>query len=174
MSQDRQGREGSVVVPVVVGTRTLLVEIQALLNRAVVGFPARRVSGVDLNRVQLILAVVERRGGLGVGGQDVFVNAVGGVEIDEPAADLGIAVAVASSFRSRPVPSRLCLFGEVGLAGEVRGVAQAAARVLEAKRLGFERVVVPADNGRAIEAPDGIDVAPVKNLHQALEASEVL
>ena len=174
MSQDRQGREGSVVVPSFVGTRTLLVEIQSLLNRAVVGFPARRVSGVDLNRVQLILAVVERRGGLAIGGQDVFVNAVGGVEIDEPAADLGIAVAVASSFRTRPVPPRVCLFGEVGLAGEVRGVAQAASRVLEAKRLGFERVIVPADNGRSIEAPDGIDVAPVKNLREALEASEVL
>ena len=127
-----------------------------------------------MNRVQLILAVIERRCGLAVGGQDAFVNAVGGVEVDEPAADLGIAVAIASSFRSRPVPSRLCLFGEVGLAGEVRGVAQAGARVLEAKRLGFERVVVPADNSKSIDNPGGIDIAPVKNLHEALEASEVM
>ena len=174
MSQDRHGREGSVVVPTMVGTRTLLVEIQSLLNRAVVGFPARRVSGVDLNRVQLILAVIERRCGLPVGGQDAFVNAVGGVEVDEPAADLGIAVAIASSFRSKPVPSRLCLFGEVGLAGEVRGVAQAAARVIEAKRLGFERVIIPADSARALEAPAGIEVVTVKNLREALEASEVI
>lgn len=174
MSADRKGREGSVVVPSIVGSRTLLVEIQSLLNRTVVGFPARRVSGVDLNRVQLILAVIERRGGLAVGGQDVFVNAVGGVEIDEPAADLGIAVAIASSFRSRAVPTRACIFGEVGLAGEIRGVAQAGARVLEASRLGFERAIVPADSARAIEAPEGFDVAPVKNLREALEAAEVM
>jgi len=174
MSADRKGREGSVVVPSIVGSRTLLVEIQSLLNRTVVGFPARRVSGVDLNRVQLILAVIERRGGLAVGAQDVFVNAVGGVEIDEPAADLGIAVAVASSFRSRAVPTRTCIFGEVGLAGEIRGVAQAGQRVIEASRLGFERAIVPADSARAIEAPDGFDVAPVKNLREALEAAEVM
>jgi DNA repair protein RadA/Sms len=174
MSQDRQGREGSVVVPTIVGTRTLLVEIQALLNRAVVGFPARRVSGVDLNRVQLILAVVERRAGLAVGGQDAFVNAVGGVEIDEPAADLGIAVAVASNFRSRPVAPRTCVFGEVGLAGEIRGVPQAGARLLEAKRLGFERAVIPADNEKSLDAPEGIDVAPVRTLREALEAAEVM
>ncbi len=174
MSADRRGREGSVVVPSVVGTRTLLVEIQALLTRCAMGFPARRVSGVDLNRVQLILAVLERRGGLAVSAQDVFVNAVGGVQIEEPAADLGIAVAAASSFRSRAVPSRTCVFGEVGLAGEIRGVSQAGARALEAKRLGFERVVVPADNQKGIDAPPDLQVVPVRTLREAMEACEVV
>ncbi|MBI4564778.1 MAG: DNA repair protein RadA, partial [Planctomycetes bacterium] len=154
-------------------SRTLLVEIQALLNRTVVGFPARRVSGVNLDRVQLLLAVLERRGGMPVGGQDVFVNAVGGVEVDEPAADLGIAVAIVSSFRARAAAARACVFGEVGLGGEIRGVAQAGARVLEAKRLGFERAVVPADNQKSIDAP-GMDIAPVRDLREALEASEAL
>ncbi|MBI2930030.1 MAG: DNA repair protein RadA [Planctomycetes bacterium] len=169
MSQDRIGRQGSVVVPSFVGSRTLLVEMQALTTRAAYGMPARRVTGVDLNRVAILIAVLERRCGLGLGGQDVFVNAVGGVQVEEPAADLGVAVAIASSFRGKAVDAKAFVLGEVGLSGEVRGVTQAQARIVEGRRLGFERAVVPADNTRGLEAPEGLTVVPVRNLREALD-----
>ncbi len=173
MSQDRAGRQGSVVVPSFVGTRTLLVEMQALTTRTSYGLPTRRVTGFDLNRVAIIIAVLERRCGLGLGAQDVFVNAVGGVQIEEPAADLGVAVAIASSFKGKAVDAKTFVVGEIGLSGEIRGVTQAAARVVEGRRLGFERAVVPADNMRGIEAPEGLKVVPVANLSDALEEAGV-
>ncbi|MBI2900873.1 MAG: DNA repair protein RadA [Planctomycetes bacterium] len=173
MSHDRTDRVGSVVVPTYVGTRTLLVEIQALTSRTAYPAPTRRASGVDFNRSVLMTAVLSRRIEMDLGGSDIYVNAVGGVEIEEPAADLGIAVAIASSFRNRAVHPRTCAFGEVGLAAEIRGTTQAGQRVAEAKRLGFERAIVPADNLRAIEA-DGIQVVPVRTLREALEEAEVM
>ena len=173
MSHDRQGRVGSVVVPTYVGTRTLLVEIQALTSRTAYPAPTRRASGVDFNRAVLLSAVLSRRLELDLGGSDIYVNAVGGVEIEEPAADLGIAVAVASSFRNRSVEPRTCVFGEVGLAGEIRGTTQAGTRVLEAARLGFEKAIVPADNLRAIEG-GGMRVVPVATLREALEEAAIV
>lgn len=173
ISADRKDRVGSIVVPSIVGTRTLLVEIQALTSRTAYPAPTRRASGVDFNRAVLISAVLSRRIELDLGGSDIYVNAVGGVEIEEPAADLGVAIAIASSFRNRAVDPRLCVFGEVGLAGEIRGTTQAGARVIEAKRLGFEAAMVPEDNLKGIEA-DGIEIVPVRTLRQALEESEIL
>lgn len=173
MSQDRAGRQGSVVVPSFVGSRTLLVEMQALTTRTAYGVPTRRVTGFDLNRVAILVAVLERRCGLSLGGQDVFVNAVGGVQIEEPAADLGVATAIASSFRARAVDPKVFVVGEVGLSGEVRGVTQPSARVIEGRRLGFERAVIPHDNLRGIDRPEGLDVVPVRNLREALEATGV-
>ena len=143
--RSRQG-SGSVVVPCMEGTRAFLVEIQALISRANFGVPERKVSGADYNRVCMLLAVLEKRGGLMLGGQDAFVNVVGGVHVDEPAADLGIALAMASSFRDKRLPDDLVVLGEVGLAGEVRGVGKVEARVKEAQKLGFRRVLLPRDN----------------------------
>jgi DNA repair protein RadA/Sms len=174
MSHDRKGRIGSVVVPSFIGSRTLLVEVQALTSRTPTPAPSRRVSGVDFNRAVLSIAVLARRCGFDLGGQDVFVNAVGGVEIEEPAADLGIAVAIASSFRNREVDPRTCVFGEVGLSGEIRGTTQAAQRVVEARRLGFERAILSADNRKAVGEVEGIRVVPVSSVQEALEETQVI
>ena len=174
MSQDRAGRTGSAIVPSIVGTRTLLVETQALTSQCINFNPTRRVSGVDANRVAMITAVLDRRAGIDVGGQNVYVNAVGGVQVEEPACDLSIAAAIASTFRDRPADAKAVVLGEVGLAGEVRGVTHAAMRVAEAARLGFTRAIVPAENRRGIEAPAGFEVVVVGTIREALEAVEVL
>ena len=174
MSQDRSGRVGSVVAPSVIGSRTLLVEIQSLTSRSSAGYPARRATGLDQNRLSILIAVLSQRCGLDLTWEEVFVNAVGGVKIDEPAVDLAVETAIASAFRNRAVDSRTCLFGELGLAGEIRGVSQPTARVVEAARLGFKRAIVPRDNVRAIEKPDGLELLPVANLTEALEKAGVL
>ncbi len=144
----QRGRQasGSVVVSCIEGTRAFLVEVQALIARANFGVPERKVSGADYNRVCMLLAVLERRAGLMLGGQDAFVNIVGGVRVDEPAADLGIALAMASSFRDKRLPDDLVVLGEVGLGGEVRGIGQVESRLREAQKLGFRRVILPLDN----------------------------
>src|SRR5688572_5399606 len=137
LARDPGSREGCVVTPSFIGSRTLLVEIQALVTPSAYETVSRRVSGVDRDRMLLVLAVLGRRCGFSTGKDDVFVNAVGGVHIDEPSADLAVATALASSLLDRPVADRTVAFGEIGLTGEIRGVTQAAARVAEAKRLGF-------------------------------------
>jgi DNA repair protein RadA/Sms len=174
MSREHATREGCVVTPGFIGTRTLLIEIQALTTPA--GNPmgaSRRVSGVDRERMMLVLAVLCRRCGFGLGQEDVFVNAVGGVQVDEPAADLAIAVALASSVLARPVAERTVAFGEVGLTGEVRGVTQAAARAAEARRLGFQRAIVPRDNVRSIGEVEGLEILPVGSLDEAFVAAQL-
>ncbi|HXG62816.1 MAG TPA: DNA repair protein RadA [Planctomycetota bacterium] len=168
LAQDRGAKEGSAITPSLIGSRTLLVEIQALTTPSF--YPenvARRVSGVDRDRLMLLLAVLARRCGFSVAGEDVFVNAVGGVRIDEPAADLAVATALASSFLNRPVAERTVVFGEVGLSGEVRGVAQAAARAAEARRLGFARALVPRANARGLGDVEGLQIVPVSHLDEA-------
>lgn len=170
MSADRADRMGSVIVPTVVGTRTLLVEIQALVSRSGYSTPSRRVSGVDFNRVAMIIAVLERRAGLPLGQHDIFVNAVGGAQVEEPAADLGMALAIVSNFRGTPVNPKLYALGEIGLASEIRGVSQAGARVREGRRLGFEKAMVPRDNVKGIDA-QGVELVPVRDLREALEAA---
>jgi DNA repair protein RadA/Sms len=169
MGQDRQGRLGSVVTPTMVGTRTLLVEMQALTAKSSNFNPTRKVSGVDYNRVLMLIAVLQRRMGLAIDHDDVFVNAVGGATVEEPAADLAMALAIASSFRGNAVDPRIAVVGEVGLAGEIRGVVQANARVAEARRLGFSKILIPKDNLRGIEKSSGITVVPVGKLEEALQ-----
>ncbi|MFP4056533.1 MAG: DNA repair protein RadA [Candidatus Brocadiia bacterium] len=172
VSQHRGAVPGSVVVPCIEGTRALLVEVQALVSRANYGTPERKVSGLDRNRVAMLLAVLERRADLVLAGHDVFVNAVGGVRLSEPAADLGAAIAMASSFTDRPVAPDLLAAGEVGLAGEVRGIPQVATRLREAARLGWKRAIVPRDNAQAIGPhPDGLALTLVASLDEALDAA---
>ncbi|MDR7482961.1 MAG: DNA repair protein RadA [Armatimonadota bacterium] len=162
------GTPGSAVVCAIEGTRPVLVEVQALVTPTHFGMPRRTASGVDYNRLLLLLAVLERRAGLRLGDQDVYASIAGGLTVEEPAADLGIALAVASSLRDRPVDPQTVVVGEVGLGGEIRGVPQLVRRVAEAARLGFGRVVVPAQAVQ--EIPAGVEVVAVRDLSGALRA----
>ncbi|MGH2453184.1 MAG: DNA repair protein RadA, partial [bacterium] len=157
---------GAAVVCALEGTRPLLLEIQSLVTPTHFGMPRRTAAGVDYNRLLLLLAVLERRAGLHLAGHDVYASVTGGMTVEDPAADLGVAAAVASAFRDRPIDPGTVIIGEVGLAGEVRAVPQAARRVGEAARLGFERAVAPRAHGA--EWPDGIEVTSVATVAEAL------
>jgi DNA repair protein RadA/Sms len=167
LAERREGSPGSAVVATIEGSRPMLVEVQALVSPSSFGTPRRMSLGIDPNRTNLLLAVLEKRVGLELLGDDVFVSVAGGLDVAEPAADLGVAAAVASSFRNRPVPARTALFGEVGLAGEVRGVGQAALRIREAAQMGFTRCVLPA---RCVppERGEDVDLVGVETLEEAL------
>ncbi len=160
---------GSVVTACMEGTRPLLVEIQALVSNAKYGTGRRMTQGVDQNRVALLLAMLEKRVGLQVGGDDVFVNIAGGLEVDEPAADLGVVAAIASSFKNSPIDAHTAVFGEVGLTGEVRGTMQAAVRAREAQALGFQKIVIPSSNTAGLERLLGVKVVGVRSVEEALQ-----
>jgi len=168
LSERPREAPGSAVICAIEGSRPLLVEVQALVSPTHFGMPRRTAAGVDYNRLLLLLAVLERRAGLHLAAQDVYVSVAGGVGVDEPAADLGIAVAVASSLRDRPVDPRAVVIGEVGLAGEIRAVPQMGKRLSETARLGFERAVIPAGGG--VEVPAGLEAITVPDLTSALRA----
>jgi DNA repair protein RadA/Sms len=161
---------GSAVLCCVEGSRPMLVEIQALVSTSSYGNARRMTSGLDQNRLSLLLAVLEKRAGLNLVAEDVFVNVAGGIAVDEPAADLGVVAAVASSVRNRPIKPSTAMFGEVGLAGEVRGISQAALRVREAAQMGFTRCVVPQGNCAPEDTPAGCELVPVRNVSEALDA----
>src|SRR5512136_1015106 len=158
---------GSAIAVTMEGTRPLLVEVQGLTSPTAFGNPRRTPNGMDMNRLLLIVAVLTRRLNLRLGEQDVFVNVVGGLQIDEPAADLAMAAAIASSMRNLPVRAETVLIGEVGLSGELRMVGQMAARLREAAKLGFKTAIVPRRIRRADPWPDEIKVVEVRSLHQA-------
>ena len=163
---------GSVVVSSLEGTRPILAELQALVAPSKLTMPRRTCIGVDFNRVSLLLAVLEKRVGMHLMGMDVFVNVVGGLAIDEPAVDLGIIAAVASSFREKPINAQTVVMGEVGLAGEVRGISQAEARIKDAAKLGFTRCILPALNAEKIEksaAFKTMDLMGVRSVDEAME-----
>jgi DNA repair protein RadA/Sms len=161
---------GSAVLCCVEGSRPMLVEIQALVSTSSYGNARRMASGLDQNRLSLLLAVLEKRAGLNLVAEDVFVNVAGGIAVDEPAADLGIVAAVASSVRNRPIKASTAVFGEVGLAGEVRGISQAALRVREAAQMGFTRCIVPQGNCAPEDTPANCELVAVKNVSEALDA----
>jgi DNA repair protein RadA/Sms len=170
LAERPKGEPGSAVVACMEGTRPLLVEIQALVGPAPFGgTPRRQTSGVDRNRSAIVLAVLEKRAGLALQSYDVYISVAGGLTVDEPAVDLGIALAVASSFRGRPVAEDTVVFGEVGLAGELRSVGHCDRRVVESQKLGFRRCIVP--RGARIEDPADLTLVPVGRLTQALEAA---
>lgn len=146
LSHHSKNVSGSAVVPVNEGTRTILVEIQALVTPSGFGLPARRAEGVSANRLSLLLAVMEKRLRMPLGGSDVFVNAAGGVEVDEPAVDLGIVLAAASSLKDIPLPPGTAVVGEIGLGGELRGVSRIEERVKEVSKMGFQRILIPEVN----------------------------
>jgi len=163
LAERPEGATGSVVVPSITGTRPILVEVQALVSPASYGTARRTAIGVEPARLGLLLAVLEKRTGLALGGDDVFVNVVGGIRLDEPAADLGVALAVASSHREVPVDPGTLVVGEVGLAGEVRAVQQVETRVAEALKMGFSRFLVPAANAAKVRAPGVVGVRTLKD-----------
>jgi DNA repair protein RadA/Sms len=170
LAQHEGAAPGSVVAATLEGTRPLLVEVQALVAPAGYGTPARRASGVDPTRLSLLLAVLARRAGIGLGSHDVYANLAGGVSIAEPGLDLAVALALASSLRDRPVDPRTVAVGEVGLLGELRPVSGLDRRLREAARLGFERAIVPA-GGRASSPVEGIRAVPVATLRDAVRAA---
>jgi len=158
---------GSVVMPTLEGSRPLLVEIQALASHTSFGLPRRTANGVDFNRLLLVTAVLTKRVGLRLGDQDIMVNAAGGLKVNEPAADLGIALAIASSFRDVEVAPGLAAVGEVGLSGELRGVSQLDRRVAEAARMGFTKCLVPKSSSKSISAKN-ITLIPAATLREAI------
>ena len=160
---------GSAVLCCIEGSRPLLVEVQALVSTSSYGNARRMASGLDPNRLSLLLAVLEKRAGLNLVAEDVFVNVAGGISVEEPAADLGIVAAVASSVRNRPVKPGTAVFGEVGLAGEVRGISQSAPRVKEAAQMGFTRCVVPQGNCAPEDVPAGLELLEVRTVSEALD-----
>lgn len=164
---------GSTIVVTMEGTRPLLVEVQALASSTTYPNPRRTANGIDFNRLQLLTAVLTRRVGLRLADQDVFVNVIGGLTVEEPAADLAIAVAIASSVWDVPVPADLAIVGEVGLSGELRAVGQLPARLREASKLGFRRLIVPKSIRRteAEAIPDNLQVIPVRTLREALDVA---
>lgn len=171
LSERQQAGSGSVVVSTIEGTRALLVEIQALVGPTSYGTPERKASGADYRRFSMMLAVLERQAGVNLGGSDAFVNVAGGVRVYEPAADLALALALASSYRQRPFPADAIAVGEVGLGGEVRAVSRLEDRVREAQRLGFARALVPGSSRKtARNLP--IELVPVRNLTEAIRFLE--
>lgn len=168
LSERPQDAPGSVVISSLEGSRPLLVELQALVSSANFGTPQRMTAGVDYNRVSLVLAVLEKKVGLYIQSQDVYINIAGGVRLSEPALDLGIAVACASSYRERPVDPKMAIIGEIGLAGEIRAVNQVEARIKEAKKLGFLKVIMPWSNYQALDFDPKMELIGAKNLQEAL------
>lgn len=162
------GASGSTVVASMEGTRPVLVEIQALISPSSFGNPRRMATGIDTNRVPLLMAVLEKRVGLLLQNQDAYIKVAGGVKLDEPAIDLAIAVSIASSFRDQPTSPEDIFIGEVGLTGEIRRVSRIEQRVQEAAKLGFKRVICPANNLDGWTYPKGIEIIGVKTVHEAL------
>ena len=160
---------GSIVVCTMEGTRPLLVEIQALVCHSAFGMPRRTAAGVDYNRVNLLMAVLEKNVGVRLADQDAYINIAGGMKVSEPATDLGLVLAIISSFRNRPIAEDMICFGEVGLSGEVRSVNMVEQRIAEAHKLGFKQCILPKVCMKNIQKPDGMLLKGVENVREALE-----
>jgi len=171
LEERSQGAAGSTVVASMEGTRPVLVEIQALISPTSFGNPRRMATGVDQNRISLLMAVLEKRVGLLLQNQDAYIKVAGGVKLDEPAIDLAVAISIASSFRDKPSNPGDVFIGEVGLTGEVRRVSRIEQRVQEAEKLGFNRVILPERNLGGWTVPKGIEVVGVSDIRQALQYS---
>ncbi|MCQ2520638.1 MAG: DNA repair protein RadA [Lachnospiraceae bacterium] len=159
---------GSVVTCALEGTRPIMVEIQALVCKSAFGIPRRQATGMDFNRVNLLMAVIEKRGNLSIGDQDAYINIAGGMKLNEPSMDLATVIAIISSFKNKPVNPKTIIFGEVGLSGEVRAVSQAELRVKEAAKLGFSTVILPKANmNDSLKKIKGVELVAVENLEEA-------
>ena len=169
LSGKPENASGSVVVCLMEGTRPMLVEVQALVCDSNFGLPRRTAAGTDYNRVNLLMAVLEKRAGVHLSGSDAYVNVAGGIKVNEPALDLGIVMALVSSFKNRSVDDKTIIFGEVGLAGEVRAVSQPQLRVNEAVKLGFETCILPQVCLKSIRKTDKINIIGVRNVSEAMK-----
>lgn len=163
------GASGTCVACVMEGTRPVLAEVQALVTKTNFNVPRRASDGFDFNRAVLLMAVAEKRGGMKLSAFDVYINVIGGLRLDEPGADLPVALAVASSYRDAVIPDDLAAIGEIGLTGEIRSVSQMNQRLSEVSRLGFKKCIIPKNGSDKLEIPSGLTVYPVKNLREAIE-----
>jgi DNA repair protein RadA/Sms len=170
LSQRPEDTSGSAVVCTLEGTRPLLIEVQALASPSPLAMPRRVAIGFDTNRVALLIAILEKRVGLHLHGEDVYLNVAGGLRVTEPAVDLGVATALASSFRDRPITPSTVLMGEVGLGGEVRAIPHLEARLREAEKLGFQKAVIPEPKRPLLALAGTLLVTPVKSVAEAFEA----
>ena len=169
LSQREVGLSGSAVVCSIEGTRPLLVEIQALVSPTNYGNPQRTTSGFDGRRLQMLLAVLEKRAGMGIGSHDVFLNVAGGIRLEEPAVDLGAACSIASSLHDRVIDAETVIMGEVGLGGEIRTVSKIDRRLSEAAKLGFKRALIPEGNTKGLDIPANLEIIPVSTVEIALD-----
>ena len=169
ISEKPKGVSGSIIVATIEGTRPMLVELQALVCPTSFGIPKRAATGVDYNRVSLLMAVIEKRAGMQIQNQDIYINVVGGIRLNEPAIDLGIVISIASSFRNIEINEKTVAIGEVGLTGEIRGVSFIEKRIAECKKLGFNRIIIPKSNVKGLENMDDIKIIGVENIREALD-----
>jgi DNA repair protein RadA/Sms len=170
LSERTQTTSGSVVMASMEGSRPILVELQALVVPTHYSVPRRTAQGIDANRVSLLVAVMEKRLGIHLLNQDIFLNIAGGIRVEEPGSDLGVIASIASSFKNQLIGSDIVVFGEVGLGGEVRGISQSEVRVKEAARLGFKRCLLPKQNREKIKGVKGIELIGVRTIQEAMEA----
>ena len=173
LSEREENPPGSVVVASIEGTRPILAEVQALTSFSVFGMPRRNTNGIDYNRVTLLIAVLEKMCGLPFGNQDVYINLVGGIKINEPAIDLGIILAAASSFKNISIPLDLIAIGEVGLTGEVRSINMIDKRLKEAEKLGFKKCIIPENNKKLLKENYKLDIIGVKNILEAIKILKI-
>jgi DNA repair protein RadA/Sms len=159
---------GTCVACVMEGTRSILAEVQALVSPTTLNIPRRSSNGFDYNRAAMLLAVLEKRGGLRFSQADVYLNVIGGLRLEEPAADLAVAMAVASAAKDKPVPDTLAAIGEIGLSGEIRAVNHLSQRLREIRRLGFTQCIIPRSGSNDVKAPEGLEVLRVKNIREAI------
>jgi DNA repair protein RadA/Sms len=169
LAERPENTPGSVVTASMEGTRPILVELQALASSTSFGNPRRTILGIDHNRVALLVAVMEKKLGMHLMGHDIFLNVAGGIKIVEPAVDMGIVSAVASSFLDRPILKGTIIFGEVGLTGEVRAIGHVETRIAEAKKMGFTRCLIPNSNLKRMAKMKSIEIMGVKTISQAME-----
>ena len=169
LGEREENPPGSIVVASIEGTRPILVELQALTSQTIFGFPRRTANGIDYNRLTLLIAVLEKIVGMPFGNQDVYLNIVGGIKINEPALDLGIILASASSYKNISIPLETIAIGEVGLTGEVRSVNMIEKRIKEAEKLGFKTCIIPESNKKHLKGKYTATIIGVKNIYEAMK-----
>ena len=168
ISEREDNPPGSCIVSCMEGTRSILVEIQALTSQSVFGIPKRTANGIDYNRLYLLVAVLEKKAGMMLGGQDIYLNVVGGLKINEPSIDLGILAATASSFKNIAISKDTVIMGEVGLTGEVRRINLIEKRIKEAEKLGFKKCIIPESNKKGLKEKYKLDIIGVKDINEAM------
>lgn len=169
ISEREDNPAGSCIVSCLEGTRSILVELQALTSQSVFGYPKRTANGVDFNRLALLIAVMEKRAGMNLGNQDVYLNVVGGLKISEPSIDLGILMVTASSYKNVPIDKNIVIMGEVGLTGEVRRINLIEKRLKEAEKLGFKKCIIPESNKKGLKEDFKLDIIGVKDVNEAMK-----
>ena len=169
ISEREDNPPGSCIVSCMEGTRSMLVELQALTSQSVFGYPKRTANGIDYNRLALLIAVLEKRAGMNLGNQDVYLNVVGGLKISEPSIDLGILMVTASSYKNKPIEKGIAIMGEVGLTGEVRRINMIEKRLKEAEKLGFKKCVIPESNKKGLKEKFKLDIIGVKDINEAMK-----